>query len=362
MDVADWGSVYDVDQGFDEYGSASYSNLGYSSYYDAYNTNVDYALKDEDVVMGNNGALSFAASSFFDFTSNLNPMLPIKQEPLPNFATQQNKSVLPLTALADVILPKQQPKPPAASVAGSLPYNLSIETQPPVEVRTRTPNEIRTFSIHARVGGNFRKEGVTIMKVALYYAPNDTTPAEPVKKDILGGTKTVAILSDGSAIFDNLTISESSTKHKEREFAIQVLLLRNDGQEIATKFTRAFYAYSHKKVLQRRGSVLLRTLSKSWGRFSGGDSMHVIGTPFIQGPALGIVFRTPHGDISIKNVEYYSDSVIFFELPAYPIPDSVNLPPDTEIKVNILVTNDGRTMSNPLEFTYITDGLVRSRI
>lgn len=35
------------------------------------------------------------------------------------------------------------------------------------------------------------------------------------------------------------------------------------------------------------GSVKLRTLSKSWGKISGGDAMHVIGAPFIQGPSLG---------------------------------------------------------------------------
>ena len=161
-------------------------------------------------------------------------------------------------------------------------------------------------------------------------------------------------MNDGSAIFDTLTISESSTKHKEREFCLELTLLRDDGFELLKKRTRPFYAYSHKKVLQRRGSVKLRTLSKSWGRISGGDSMHVIGTPFIQGPALSLIVRTPHGDITAKPLEYYSDSVLFFELPPYPLPEGITLSPDVEFKVQILITNDGRTLSNPLDFVYIS--------
>jgi hypothetical protein len=170
----------------------------------------------------------------------------------------------------------------------------------------------------------------------------------------LGGTKTVPVLNDGSAIFDTLTISESSTKHKEREFTLELTLLRNDGVELLKKRTRSFYAYSHKKVLQRRGSVKLRTLSKSWGKISGGDSMHVIGTPFIQGPALCLIVRTPHGDVTVRPTEYYSDSVLFFELPPYPIPEGAVVTPDMEFKVQILVTNDGRTFSNSVDFTYLS--------
>jgi hypothetical protein len=66
-----------------------------------------------------------------------------------------------------------------------------------------------------------------------------------------------------------------------------------------------------------------------------------------------LLFRTPHGDVFLKNVEYFSDSVLFFELPPYPLPDSVMISPDVEFKVTVMVTNDGRTYSNPIEFTYI---------
>ena len=81
--------------------------------------------------------------------------------------------------------------------------------------------------------------------------------------------------------------------------------------------------------------------------------MHVIGSPFIQGPALALVVRTPHGDVNIKSIEYFSDSVLFFDLPPYPIPDGMMVTPQTELKVQILVTNAGRTFSNALDFTYI---------
>lgn len=238
--------------------------------------------------------------------------------------------------------------------------NIVVEVQPPVEVRTRTPNEIRTFVVSAKITGNYKKAGATIMKASLQYAPNGKSEMEPVKKDILGGTKTLAINPSGTAAFDNLTISESSTKNKEREFLIQLALIRNDGQELMKVFSKPFYAYSHKKVLQRRGSVQLRTLSKTWGRLSGGEMMHVIGTPFIQGPALAIIFRTCQGDIITKPTEFFSDSVLFFELPELPIPASTT--PDAEYKVTVLVTNDGRTFSNSLDFTYISDAtLLRSR-
>lgn len=84
--------------------------------------------------------------------------------------------------------------------------------------------------------------------------------------------------------------------------------------------------------------------------------MHVIGSPFIQGPALNIIFRTPHGDVIAKPVEYYSDSVLFFHLPPYPLPNGFPINPNMELKAAMLVTNDGRTFSNAIEFTYVVQG------
>jgi len=77
---------------------------------------------------------------------------------------------------------------------------------------------------------------------------------------------------------------------------------------------------------------------------------------------LGLIFRTPHGDVAAKPLEFFSESVLFFELPPYPLPGSMAIHPETEFKVTVLVTNDGRTHSNPLDFTYIADhNSLRSR-
>jgi len=109
------------------------------------------------------------------------------------------------------------------------------------------------------------------------------------------------------------------------------------------------------------GSVKLRTLNRTHGSIHGGDKMHVIGQPFIKGPSLSIVFATPHGDVTASNPELYSDSVLFFDSPPYPCP-AVFSPyfhePVRELKVQVRVTNDGRTMSNPLDFTYVAGMLM----
>lgn len=103
------------------------------------------------------------------------------------------------------------------------------------------------------------------------------------------------------------------------------------------------------------GCVKLRTLSKNWGRTLGGEPMHIIGMPFIQGPALEIVFHTAYGDARVKDIEMYSDSVLFFTLPPLIMQPGVILPPQTRIQATVMVTNDGRNYSNGLDFTYITD-------
>lgn len=48
--------------------------------------------------------------------------------------------------------------------------------------------------------------------------------------------------------------------------------------------------------------------------------MPFIGAPFIGGPALKLVIRTAHGDVSATSLELYSETVLFFKLPAYPFP------------------------------------------
>jgi len=190
--------------------------------------------------------------------------------------------------------------------------------------------------------------------VRLCYA----VPGDSSLQTILGGKKVAPVQEDGRVVFDNLSMCEASTKHGEREFCLEFVPFTSDGQalgNLAVK-THPFYAYSHMKVLTRRKSVKLRTLSKNTGRLIGGEEMHVVGQPFIRGPSLKVVFRTPHGDAAAQKLEIYSDSVLFFESPAYPNLSVLNSysGKDVEIKAMVQVTNDGRTLSNPLEFTFVS--------
>lgn len=208
----------------------------------------------------------------------------------------------------------------------------------------------RNFSCSVVVNGNYKEYNVKFITVELLYA-SDTD--EIPKQTILGGTKTVTIKPNGVGIFDNLSMSEASTKHKEKEFCLRFFLLDKNGSKLRhSTLSTPFYAYSNTKVLARRREIQLRALSKNSGDKRGGETMHVIGMPFIKGPSLKLVFRTPHGDIPVSDVELFSETVMFFTLPSYP----ANFEGDAqEIRVEVLVTNDGRNFSNPLEFYYINE-------
>jgi len=235
------------------------------------------------------------------------------------------------------------------------PIELIIQAQPPVRVRTRTPNEIRTFCVSGGFTGNWSYMNVKSVKVSLVYAPlTRNGKVEPVFKDILGGTKVVPVKEDGCFRFNNLSLSESSTKHHEREFCLHLTAIGTDGVELLHQLSESFYAYSHKKVLQRRETVKLREISKSKSdNLLGGETIHMVGFPFKQGAEFDIVFRTPHGNVRAHSYEFFSESVLYFQVPAYPVA-ACHLPAETkEIKVAVVATNEGKLFSNPLEFTYI---------
>eukprot|EP00005_Dracoamoeba_jomungandri_P009985 CAMPEP_0174264342 /NCGR_PEP_ID=MMETSP0439-20130205/22212_1 /TAXON_ID=0 /ORGANISM="Stereomyxa ramosa, Strain Chinc5" /LENGTH=403 /DNA_ID=CAMNT_0015350173 /DNA_START=47 /DNA_END=1258 /DNA_ORIENTATION=- len=234
------------------------------------------------------------------------------------------------------------------------PVQLIVCRQPPEEVRTRTPSENRTFSCVVKVQGNYEQVGLESIQVKLAYGSPSTVD---VKQQILGGEKVVRIQKDARCVFDNLSIREASTKHGEKEFCLEFIPLTRDGRPLGNfgVKTTSFYTYSHMKVLTRRRNVNIRALKKEVGLMQGGENQHVIGQPFIQGPSLRVVFRTPHGDVEAPALERFSDSVLFFKIPPYPNLSSVlsqcqgkNL----EIKVQVIVTNDGRSFSNALPFTY----------
>ncbi|EFA81505.1 hypothetical protein PPL_05494 [Heterostelium album PN500] len=183
-----------------------------------------------------------------------------------------NTSLLPLTQAQTVVL------------IGDV--DITIEQQPPSDVRTRTPNDRRTFNCVIRVVGDYVKNNITTVLAQLAYANSHT---ERPSQDILGGNKVVPVGKDGKVVFDSLSMTEASTKHQENEFCLEYILLTDDNKRFILpngtpflKRSRPFYAYSNQKVLSRRRNVTLRTLSSNKGSTIGGDQMHVVGSPFIR--------------------------------------------------------------------------------
>lgn len=238
---------------------------------------------------------------------------------------------------------------------------LVVETQPPIEVRTRTPSEKRHFSCSVRLLAGHKDLHIERITARLWYKLPSGQAS--VSQSILGGTKTVAVHSDGVALFNMLSMSEASTKHGENEFCLEFIPIAKSGKKLLpyATFSRGFYAYSHMKVLTRRKNIKLRALSTNHGGVNGGREMHVVGAPFVKGPFLSVLFRTPHGDVAATGVNLYSDSVLFFQSPAYPDEDVIaNMSAGMEIKADIVVTNDGRNMSNPITFTFLAEGSYRA--
>lgn len=231
-----------------------------------------------------------------------------------------------------------------------------VVDQPQVEVRTRTPNEKRTFTCAVHVLGDYASYQITHVGVEVGYA--EPFSSQRPSQSILGGNKLVKIGNGGLAPFDDLSMCEASTKHKGYEFQLEFFLCTADGRRVTSEcnaVSRAFYAFSNQKVLARRRNVELRALSKARGVARGGELMHVIGSPFISSPSLQVRIWTSHGELSVHaaNIELYSESVLFFPLPPYPLPPP--LPDGLELRAQVRVSNDGRHFSNPLEFTYYVE-------
>ncbi len=54
--------------------------------------------------------------------------------------------------------------------------------------------------------------------------------------------------------------------------------------------------------------------------------------PFIPGPSLKCIMQTPHGDAVAPHIELYSESVLFFTLPPYPLLNWVNAVPEVILR------------------------------
>eukprot|EP01090_Pellita_catalonica_P021444 TRINITY_DN8024_c0_g1_i4.p1 TRINITY_DN8024_c0_g1~~TRINITY_DN8024_c0_g1_i4.p1 ORF type:complete len:339 (-),score=39.16 TRINITY_DN8024_c0_g1_i4:87-1103(-) len=232
-------------------------------------------------------------------------------------------------------------------------FKLFIEKAPPVEVRTRTPSEKRTFSVNVGFRGDAEAMDISRVGAVLKYSNGATVIKR--KKEVLSGRFNVAVVN-GRAEFTSLSICEASTKHGEQEFCLEFTPFTSAGVPLYDLSIRSpsFYAYSHNKVLARRKNIHLRTLNKTRGSFRGGEEMHVIGTPFIKGPSLRCVFDFKHlGKVVAPDLEVFSESVLFFRSPPHPDPSVFSvLGKRAEVSVAVMVSNDGRTFSNKLEYTY----------
>jgi hypothetical protein len=193
--------------------------------------------------------------------------------------------------------------PSVGTSANSTPTNnnavtLFVDTQPPVEVRTRTPSEKRYFSCSIVIDGDAQKIGAKYLAVELIYASDRN---KVPKQTILGGTKMMKIKKNQKMVFDNLSMSEASTRHGEKEFCLRFSLLNAKGQRIPgiEVVTTPFYAYSNSKVLARRRNIQLRALSPTSGSITGGELMHVIGTSISYSPKTNTTTKT-----KIENYEF----------------------------------------------------------
>eukprot|EP00744_Colponema_vietnamica_P003665 GILI01005588.1.p1 GENE.GILI01005588.1~~GILI01005588.1.p1 ORF type:complete len:442 (+),score=133.29 GILI01005588.1:55-1380(+) len=275
---------------------------------------------------------------------------------------------LPMSVPTPVsVMPIPMPMMVKTEVAEPL---LHMAAQPPSEVRTRTPNELRVFSAAVSISGSFVEAGVAGVAVRLLYAhsspsSSSTLPSEPCQ-DILGGPRFVAVnMGVCVARFEGLSMSESSSKHQEREFALEFIAVDCLGQPLSSVkscVSSPFYSYSHQNVLKRRKAVSLHSVCLASARRAASCSCapssssscsccsvrcHVIGKGFIDGPALAVVMKSAHGEVRAANLEFFSDSVLFFDLPAYPVAGLMQ-----DVDVSFTVTNDGRTFCPPISVVY----------
>lgn len=233
--------------------------------------------------------------------------------------------------------------------------NIYVVEQPPVEVRTRTANEKRAFACAVQVSGDYKSISATHVGVDLGYAIAGS--GRPTQA-ILGGNKLGRVSEDGVVRFE-LSMSEASTKHKGNDFVLEFYLVTQEGRRLTSGppawTSQPFYAYSNQKVLARRRNITVRAISKVRGTSKGGETMHVIGSPFISSPSLQVRISTAHGELLVSGsgIELYSESVLFFALPPYPLPPP--LPDGLELRAQVRVSNDGRYFSNPVDFTYVVE-------
>lgn len=263
-----------------------------------------------------------------------------------------------LTADAGPLGAAPVPPPPLVMPFGGPPFAaaaaaaaLVVVDHPATEVRTRTPGDKRTFSCALRVYG-----AVARVQVALLFSP-DRAHAHytPAPERLLGGVLACAPNSEGVCNFTQLWLWEPSAKHDEREFCLRFVALTAAGEECASVTSNSFYAFSHARVLKRRRDVVLRALNKTSGcSVNGGDRLFVVGRGFIDSPTLSVIIQTPGGETRANQLEFWSECVLFFTLPPLPLQQQLDRQPDggAPVPASLFVSNDGRSLSNGLDFSY----------
>jgi len=232
---------------------------------------------------------------------------------------------------------------------------LQIVQQPPREVRTRKKKEKRSFTVKVRLVRSISEACSLVSR--LVFADNH----EPVL-DEEECNRTTSIRSGGTQeeiAFQDLGIASPCLKYKDREFCIEIALLDGNSRVLDRVWTRRLYSYSNVGVLQRRREVEVVALSARYGTTDGGQRMHLVGKPFFKSDRLRVVFRIQRVDlkwtsVECSNVEFYSESVLFFTTPRIPrelLRDVANgRHAKRIIKLFVQVTNDGVNFSNGLEF------------
>lgn len=242
---------------------------------------------------------------------------------------------------------------------------MRVTSQPPLEVRTRTKNENRTFGCEVQVL-RIPDPANAKASVELCYA-TDTS----VIISTMGGTLTRPV-AKGRVTFDDLSVSVASPKHAEKEFVLKVTLAGAPDHPV---YSTPFYAYSHKSVLKRRREVSLRAASHNVVSARGGEDMHVVGLPFVRSDRLQVVFRvhkrhcsdclesvqaesSMHGatnpnedwfSIRATDLEFFSESVLFFRTP------TVFANTTQDVPCSLQVTNDGRNFSASIPVVFNAD-------
>lgn len=249
---------------------------------------------------------------------------------------------------------------------GPVDFELVLDRAIPKEIRTGTPTESRCFRISATLVGNWKKFHLSTCTARIRYHYPKTRTLDPLSQapgspngDILAGETKVNITTEGLVKFNNLSLKEGSTRHRERLFCIELTLHSSAFPDFKfVRRTSGFYAFTHRKVLSRRSNIALRLLSQSFGCMEGGEEVLLVGCPFIKGPQFTIQFLTPHGAVLVKSarVEFISQTLISFPIPPYPNFMTVHRgewPDGYEVQCSLLVSNDGKNFSPPIPFYFV---------